>query len=136
MLCAGHCERGPTPRARADVGNCRLSGPILVMPSIIASYVRSPTPAVRDALLARRLKLAGACARPSHARVAPAMRELSAGWLLGVMMLALFPNVSLFTQQVERHFDPSWATITPNDPLVLALRDKVCVCVCVWGGAR
>lgn len=80
-----------------------LIGPIAVVPAIAWSYTHSPASAVRTQLLARRVKLGG--------------------WLLAVLMLAAFTNVSVFPEQLYRHLNKAETTITPNDPLVLKLRD-------------
>lgn len=44
--------------------------------------------------------------------------------LMGGLALAMFPNVAVIPNQVIRHIWMSETLLTPNDPLVLKLRDE------------
>jgi len=46
-----------------------------------------------------------------------------AGYLFGIICLVMFPNLKVVPSQIVRRLDPSQTVITPNDPLVLQLRD-------------
>jgi len=72
----------------------------LVMPGII-STIRSSKP---KEILRRRINLAG--------------------WLLGSITLALFPNIFLIPSQLQRHLNPSDLIISPNHPSVLEFRSE------------
>jgi len=47
-----------------------------------------------------------------------------AGWLLGAITIALFPNLSIIPHQISRHLDPPNMILTPNDPAVVAFRNQ------------
>jgi len=52
-----------------------------------------------------------------------ARRVRVAGWLLAGIITAMFPNFSIIPSQIYRRFHNAQTVITPDDPLVLKLRD-------------
>jgi len=46
------------------------------------------------------------------------------GWLVGLILLLTWPNFTLMPEQVYRHFHPSESVLTPNNSLVIQLRNE------------
>eukprot|EP01130_Rhizamoeba_saxonica_P001992 TRINITY_DN11804_c0_g1_i1.p2 TRINITY_DN11804_c0_g1~~TRINITY_DN11804_c0_g1_i1.p2 ORF type:complete len:495 (-),score=42.71 TRINITY_DN11804_c0_g1_i1:45-1529(-) len=80
-----------------------LSGLVFVAPGLV-SVCRSKSPGLlKSAMIKRRVK--------------------ASGLMLGVITLALFPNVLLVPSQIERHLDPAYKVITPDHPSVIRLKE-------------
>jgi len=81
-----------------------VTGLVLIAPGIVTGYFNTQPGAVRQSVISRRLKLAG--------------------WLLGFITLAMFPNISTIPSQITRHLNPTETVITPDDELVVQLNKK------------
>ncbi|CAF1023883.1 unnamed protein product [Didymodactylos carnosus] len=73
-----------------------LTGIVLVTPGLVH------TAYYQQSWMSRRLKLGG--------------------WLIGGITLALFPNITLLSSQLQRHLNANQMIITPNDPSVIMLK--------------
>jgi hypothetical protein len=78
-----------------------LSGAFLVGPGLLVTYQYANSK--KNTFLPRRVKLGG--------------------WLVGLLSVAAFTNVPTLPAQLQRRFDPSRHIITPEDELVLGLKD-------------